>query len=102
MLDGKSSSSSFSATFVLNIVPSSSGRGGHELTFMVSPSKQFPRAEAGQYMGIFNTENDGSPFNHVFAVEFAIVNGYNDGADSDGNHLEINFNSMYSNMSRLV
>ncbi|GMI71435.1 lectin receptor kinase a4.1, L-type lectin receptor kinase VI.3 [Hibiscus trionum] len=95
-----SSSFSFSTTFVLAIVPSSSGRGGHGLAFTLSPSKQFPGAQAGHYMGIFNPENDGSPSNHIFAVEFDTVNGHNDGADSDGNHVGINNNSMNSIVSR--
>ncbi|KAE8723940.1 Lectin-domain containing receptor kinase VI.3 [Hibiscus syriacus] len=100
--DKSSSPSSFSSTFVLAIVPSSSGRGlgGHGLAFTLSPSKQFPGAEAGHYMGIFNSENDESPSNHIFAVEFDTVNGHNDRADSDGNHVGVNLNSMYSNVSR--
>ncbi|WRX24283.1 Protein kinase domain - like 10 [Theobroma cacao] len=101
MLDNKSSpgspkASSFSTTFVFAIVPPSSGRGGHGLAFTLSPSKQFPGAEAGHYMGIFNKENDGLSSNHVFAVEFDTVNGFNDDSDSDGNHVGININSMYS------
>ncbi|KAL4284723.1 hypothetical protein GQ457_16G023810 [Hibiscus cannabinus] len=96
----KSSSFSFSTTFVLAIVPSSSGRGGYGLAFTLSPSKQFPGAFAEHYMGIFNPENDGSPSNHIFAVEFDTVNGHNEGADSDGNHVGININSMDSTMSR--
>ncbi|KAK8972702.1 hypothetical protein V6N11_012896 [Hibiscus sabdariffa] len=96
----KSSSFSFSTTFVLAIVPSSSGRGGYGLAFTLSPSKQFPGAVAEHYMGIFNPENDGSPSNHIFAVEFDTVNGHNEGADSDGNHVGININSMDSTMSR--
>ncbi|KAK6290698.1 hypothetical protein POUND7_002239 [Theobroma cacao] len=101
MLDNKSSpgspkASSFSTTFVFAIVPPSSGRGGHGLAFTLSPSKQFPGAEAGHYMGIFNKENDGLSSNHVFAVEFDTVNGFNDDSDSEGNHVGININSMYS------
>ncbi|KAK6231165.1 hypothetical protein SCA6_001238 [Theobroma cacao] len=101
MLDNKSlpgspKASSFSTTFVFAIVPPTSGRGGHGLAFTLSPSKQFPGAEAGHYMGIFNKENDGLSSNHVFAVEFDTVNGFNDDSDSDGNHVGININSMYS------
>ncbi|KAK8518171.1 hypothetical protein V6N13_027652 [Hibiscus sabdariffa] len=96
----KSSSFSFSTTFVLAIVPSSSGRGGYGLAFTLSPSKQFHGAVAEHYMGIFNPENDGSPSNHIFAVEFDTVNGHNEGADSDGNHVGININSMDSTVSR--
>ncbi|KAE8697692.1 L-type lectin-domain containing receptor kinase VI.2 [Hibiscus syriacus] len=93
---------SFSTTFVLAIVPSSSGRGlgGHGLAFTLSPSKQFTGAEAEHYMGIFNKENDGLPSNHIFAVEFDTVNGHNDKGDSDGNHVGININSMNSTVSR--
>ncbi|GMI96424.1 lectin receptor kinase a4.1, L-type lectin receptor kinase VI.3 [Hibiscus trionum] len=100
LMDNSSSSSSFSTTFVLVIVPSSSGRGGHGLAFTLSPSKQFPGAAAKHYMGIFSPENDGSPSNYIFAVEFDTVNGYNNAVDSDGNHVGININGMYSNVSR--
>ncbi|XP_022766241.1 probable L-type lectin-domain containing receptor kinase VI.1 [Durio zibethinus] len=100
MLDKKSSpspnASSFSTTFVFAIVPPSSGRGGHGLAFTLSPSKQFPGAAAGHYMGIFNSNTDALPSNHIFAVEFDTVNGFNDDSDSEGNHVGVNINSMYS------
>ncbi|XWS55492.1 hypothetical protein CRYUN_Cryun09bG0004900 [Craigia yunnanensis] len=88
--------SSFSTIFVFAIVPPSSGRGGHGLAFTLSPSKQFPGAAAEHYMGIFNPTTDGLDSNHIFAVEFDTVNGFNDSSDSEGNHVGINLNSMYS------
>ncbi|MBA0651153.1 hypothetical protein Goklo_018516 [Gossypium klotzschianum] len=103
MLDDNSSpspkASSFSTTFVLAIVTPSSGRGGHGLAFTLSPSKQFPGALPEHYMGIFNSETDGSSSNHIVAVEFDTVNGYNDGLDSKGNHVGININTMYSTVT---
>ncbi|XVF76874.1 hypothetical protein PTKIN_Ptkin13bG0301900 [Pterospermum kingtungense] len=91
--------SSFSTAFVLAIVPPSSGRGGHGLAFTLSPSKQFPGAASEHYMGIFNKTTDGLPSNHIFAVEFDTVNGFNDNSDSEGNHVGVNLNSMYSNVT---
>ena len=103
MLDKKSSpspnASSFSTTFVFAIVPPNSGRGGHGLAFTLSPSKQFPGAAVEHYMGIFNSATDGLPSNHIFAVEFDTVNGFNDDSDSEGNHVGVNLNSMHSNVS---
>ncbi|XWS67279.1 hypothetical protein CRYUN_Cryun05aG0273900 [Craigia yunnanensis] len=103
MLDKKSSpspnASSFSTTFVFAIVPPNSGRGGHGLAFTLSPSKQFPGAAAEHYMGIFNSTTNGLRSNHIVAVEFDTVNGFNDDSDSDGNHVGINLNNMYSNVS---
>ncbi|XVE76607.1 hypothetical protein DITRI_Ditri12bG0186600 [Diplodiscus trichospermus] len=100
MLDKKPSpspnASSFSTTFVFAILPPSSGQGGHGFAFTLSPSKQFPGAAAEHYMGIFNSTTDGLPSNHIFAVEFDTVNGYNDDSDSEGNHVGVNLNSMHS------
>ncbi|KAF8369596.1 hypothetical protein HHK36_032378 [Tetracentron sinense] len=87
---------SFSTSFVFAIVPSNPGGGGHGFAFTVSPSKQFPGAEPGHFLGIFNSSNDGNSSNHVFAVEFDTVNGFGEYADSNGNHIGINVNSMSS------
>ncbi|KAJ6755677.1 hypothetical protein OIU79_028150 [Salix purpurea] len=87
--------SSFSTTFVFQIV-SPKGKGGFGLAFTLAPSNQLPRAAAGHYLGLFNSSNDGNSSNHIFAVEFDTVNGFNDSADSEGNHVGININSMFS------
>ncbi|KAB1224472.1 Lectin-domain containing receptor kinase VI.3 [Morella rubra] len=88
--------SSFSTSFVFAIVPPSSGEGGYGLAFTLSPSKQFPGAQAGHFLGILNSSNDGNSSNHIFAVEFDTVKGYKEVSDSEGNHVGININSMSS------
>ncbi|KAJ6968983.1 hypothetical protein NC653_036834 [Populus alba x Populus x berolinensis] len=103
MLDTSSKSSpnasSFSTTFVFQIV-SPKGKGGHGLAFALAPSNQLPGAAAGHYLGLFNPSNDGNDTNHIFAVEFDTVNGFNENSDSEGNHVGVNINSMRSNSSR--
>ncbi|KAJ6425209.1 hypothetical protein OIU84_025898 [Salix udensis] len=90
--------SSFCTTFVFQIV-SPKGKGGYGLAFTLAPSSQLPGAESGHYLGLFNSSNDGDYSNHIFAVEFDTVNGFNENADSEGNHVGININSMYSKSS---
>ncbi|XP_061954997.1 lectin-domain containing receptor kinase VI.3-like [Populus nigra] len=103
MLDTSSNSSpnasSFSTTFVFQIV-SPKGKGGFGLAFALAPSNQLPGAAAGHHLGLFNTSNDGNSSNHIFAVEFDTVNGFNENSDSEGNHVGVNINSMRSNSSR--
>ncbi|KAA8517736.1 hypothetical protein F0562_015205 [Nyssa sinensis] len=91
--------SSFSTHFVFSIVPSSVNRGGHGLAFTLSPSTQFIGAEAGHFLGILNKSSDGNSSNHIFAVEFDTVNGFKEKSDSYGNHIGININSLFSNVS---
>ncbi|XP_058214650.1 probable L-type lectin-domain containing receptor kinase VI.1 [Rhododendron vialii] len=88
--------SSFSTHFVFQIVPSGSSRGGHGLAFTISPAMEFPGAEAGHYLGILSEATDNNSSNHLFAVEFDTVNGFNDTFDRDGNHIGVNINTMSS------
>ncbi|PON94327.1 Serine/threonine protein kinase [Trema orientale] len=87
---------SFSTHFVFAIVTSSSGPGGYGLAFTISPKTQFPEAEPEHYLGLFSSKNDGNLTNHIFAVEFDTVNGYNENSDTNGNHVGININGMSS------
>ena len=87
---------SFSTNFVFSIVSPSSGSGGFGLAFTIAPSTQFPGAEAGHYLGLVNSANDGNDSNHIFAVEFDTVNGYKDDSDTEGNHVGVNINGMDS------
>ncbi|KAL9686173.1 hypothetical protein QQ045_023628 [Rhodiola kirilowii] len=91
-----SRASSFSTYFVFAIVPAASSSGGFGMAFTISPLPEFRGAASGHFMGIFNQANDNNISNHVFAVEFDTVNGFNDTSDTDGNHVGINVNSVYS------
>ncbi|GAV73593.1 Pkinase domain-containing protein/Lectin_legB domain-containing protein [Cephalotus follicularis] len=92
--------SSFSTYFVFAIVPPSSGQGGYGLAFTLSPSKELLGGGTDHYLGIFNSSNDGNSSNHIFAVEFDTVSGFQENADTEGNHVGININSMYSEASQ--
>ncbi|KAJ6407714.1 hypothetical protein OIU84_011082 [Salix udensis] len=100
MIDSSSSSSpnasSFSTTFVFQIISPSQGEGGFGLAFTLSPSDRLPGADAGHYLGLFNSTNDGDSSNNIFAVEFDTVNGFKKSKDSDGNYVGININSVDS------
>ncbi|KAJ6750383.1 hypothetical protein OIU85_000962 [Salix viminalis] len=91
--------SSFSTTFVFQIV-SPNGKGGFGLAFTLAPSNQLTGTDAGHYLGLFNNANDNKTSNHIFAVEFDTVNGFNENADSEGNHVGININSVFSKLVR--
>ena len=97
MLDTSSNSSpnasSFSTTFVFQIV-SPKGKGGHGLAFALAPSNQFPGAAAEHYLGLFNPSNNGDSSNHIFAVKFDTVNGFNENSDTEGNHVGVNINNL--------
>ncbi|CAL2268504.1 unnamed protein product [Prunus armeniaca] len=100
MFDKNSSSypnaSSFSTHFVFAIVSSSPDKGGFGLAFTLAPSPRFPGAEPGHFLGIVNSTNDENSSNHIFAVEFDTVNGFKENSNTEGNHVGININSVYS------
>ncbi|TKY63545.1 Lectin-domain containing receptor kinase VI.3 [Spatholobus suberectus] len=91
--------SSFSTCFVFSIVSPSSGPGGFGLAFTIAPSTQFPQAEGGHFLGLFNSSNDMNTSNHILVVEFDTVNGYKGDTDTEGNHVGVNLNGMFSNTS---
>ncbi|ESQ40058.1 hypothetical protein EUTSA_v10012840mg [Eutrema salsugineum] len=93
---------SFSTSFVFVIIPTSSSNGGFGFTFTLSPTPDRPGAGSAQYLGLLNKENDGNSSNHVFAVELDTVQGFKDGADSTGNHIGLNFNSLTSDVQEPV
>ncbi|EOA35038.1 hypothetical protein CARUB_v10020144mg, partial [Capsella rubella] len=93
---------SFSTSFVFSIFHSSLSNGGFGFTFTLSPTPHRLGAEPEQYLGLFNRENDGNPNNHVFAVEFDTVQGFNDSANSPANHIDLNFNSIKSEFQEPV
>ncbi|KAI9112235.1 hypothetical protein K1719_016758 [Acacia pycnantha] len=68
------------------------------MAFVISPTKSFPDALIGQYLGLFNMSNNGDPKNHVFAVEFDTLQNFEFG-DINGNHVGIDINSLNSTKS---
>ncbi|KAG7596166.1 Legume lectin domain [Arabidopsis suecica] len=85
-----SNSFSFSTSFVFSIDAS-----GHGLTFLISPSMDFTQAMPSQYLGLFNTTNNGNSTNRILAVEFDTVKS-NEFLDIDDNHVGIDVNGLVS------
>ncbi|XXG54506.1 hypothetical protein AAC387_Pa03g2369 [Persea americana] len=86
---------SFSTTFVMAIVPESSGINGHGMAFVISSSKEITTSIASQYMGLFNFSNNGNSLNRIVAIEFDTVKNL-EFHDIDDNHVGIDVNSLVS------
>ncbi|GJN32851.1 hypothetical protein PR202_gb21388 [Eleusine coracana subsp. coracana] len=85
---------SFSASFVFAIVPTREGLSDHGIAFVVSPTMNFSKANAGQYLGLFNATN-GTASDRILAVELdTIMNP--EFQDINSNHVGIDINSLIS------
>ena len=79
---------SFSTNFVFAIFPLIPDLGGHGLAFTITPSWDFTHAVASQYLGLFNSSNNGLPSNHILAIELdTLLNP--ELQDMDKNHVGI-------------
>nr|POE98057.1 putative l-type lectin-domain containing receptor kinase i.11 [Quercus suber] len=93
---GSTLSLSFSTNFVFAIAPQvPSNGGGHGMTFTISPSWNFIQAGGNQYLGLFNSSNDGLPVNHILAIELDTILNPEFG-DIDRIHVGIDVNSLNS------
>ncbi|KAL1201995.1 putative inactive L-type lectin-domain containing receptor kinase III.1 [Cardamine amara subsp. amara] len=88
--NNSSNSLSFSTSFVFSIAAP-----GHGLTFLISPSMDFTQAMPSQFLGLFNTSNNGNSTNRILAVEFDTVKS-NEFLDIDDNHVGIDVNGLVS------
>ncbi|CAH2065350.1 unnamed protein product [Thlaspi arvense] len=86
---------SFSTHFVCALVPKPGFKGGHGITFVISPSVDFTRAQPTVYLGIFNASTNGSASSHLFAVELDTVKN-SDFRETNNNHVGIDVNSPIS------
>ncbi|KAL6640985.1 hypothetical protein ACP70R_019166 [Stipagrostis hirtigluma subsp. patula] len=83
---------SFSTAFVFAIVSDYVTVSGNGLAFFVAPTKNLTAASPSQFLGLFNSGNNGNASNHVFAVEldtilnpeFRDINSNHVGVDVDG------------------
>ncbi|KAJ4891244.1 putative inactive L-type lectin-domain containing receptor kinase III.1 [Raphanus sativus] len=89
-----SNSISFSTSFVFAITPGP-GAPGHGLAFVISPSMDFSGALPSNYLGLFNTSNNGNSLNRILAVEFDTVQAV-ELNDIDDNHVGIDLNGVVS------
>ncbi|EOA26013.1 hypothetical protein CARUB_v10019417mg [Capsella rubella] len=85
----------FSTHFVCALVPKPGFTSGHGITFVISPSADFTRAESTRYMGIFNASTNGSPSFHLFAVELDTVRN-KEFRETNNNHIGIDVNNPIS------
>ncbi|OAO97419.1 LPK1 [Arabidopsis thaliana] len=87
--------SSFSTTFVIGIYSGIPTISGHGMAFFIAPNPVLSSTMASQYLGLFNSTNNGNDTNHILAVEFdTIMNPeFN---DTNDNHVGININSLTS------
>ncbi|XP_058099355.1 L-type lectin-domain containing receptor kinase SIT2-like [Magnolia sinica] len=86
---------SFSTNFVFAIVPKYRNVSSFGAAFVISPSKEFPVGQVGQYMGIFNPTNNGNLSNHIAAIELDTVLNPEFG-DINGNHVGVDINGLDS------
>ncbi|KAA8535554.1 hypothetical protein F0562_030560 [Nyssa sinensis] len=77
---------SFSTTFIFAMEPDYPKLGGHGIAFVISPSKDLKGAMPSQYLGLFNSTNDGYSSNHVVAVELDAIPDF-EFNDINGNHV---------------
>ncbi|XP_059444239.1 L-type lectin-domain containing receptor kinase IV.2-like [Corylus avellana] len=89
------SSLSFSTNFVFAMVPEVNNLGGHGIAFIISPSRDFSRAQANRFLGLFNISTNGLSTNHILAIELDTVQDP-EFQDIAMNHVGINVNSMKS------
>nr|CAB3470378.1 unnamed protein product [Digitaria exilis] len=86
---------SFSVSFVFGILSSFGDIRGHGFAFFISPSEDFTEAFPIQFLGLFNSLNNGSSYNHIIAIEFDTIQNI-EFADIDNNHVGIDINSLNS------
>ncbi|XP_017982599.1 PREDICTED: L-type lectin-domain containing receptor kinase I.8 [Theobroma cacao] len=86
---------SFSTNFVIAMVPEWKDTSGHGIVFVISPSMDFSHAVESQYLGLFNTTNNGNSSNHIFAVEFDTILSP-EFEDRNDNHVGIDVNGLKS------
>ncbi|EEF47989.1 serine-threonine protein kinase, plant-type, putative [Ricinus communis] len=96
--DQNSILASFNTSFLINIYREPEWDAGHGLAFIIAPNYSTPDASFGQWLGLTNSSTDGSPDNHILAIEFDTQK--QDGIDEiDGDHVGFNTNSVRSKQS---
>ncbi|CAN1142610.1 L-type lectin-domain containing receptor kinase IV.1 [Linum perenne] len=93
--------SSFSTCYVFAIMPQYHDIRGQGLAFVISPTRGIHGSFPSQYIGLFNTSNNGNFANHVFAVELDTIQN-SEFDDMNDNHVGIDINGLNSNDGKYV
>ncbi|GKU88818.1 hypothetical protein SLEP1_g3036 [Rubroshorea leprosula] len=86
------------ASFAFTIILEYPKLGSHDLAFTIASSKDLRGALPRQYLGLLNASNIGNFSDHLFAVEFDMIQDF-EFQDINDNHIGININNMISNAS---
>ncbi|KAF0898784.1 hypothetical protein E2562_011863 [Oryza meyeriana var. granulata] len=93
--NGTAAARSFSTAFVFAIAADYVTVSGNGLAFFVAPSKNLSTASPSQFLGLFNSENNGNASNRIFAVELdTILNP--EFRDINSNHVGVDVNGLVS------
>ncbi|XP_010918284.1 L-type lectin-domain containing receptor kinase SIT2-like [Elaeis guineensis] len=86
---------SFSTCFVFAILTEYPGVSGDGLALVLSPTRELAGALPKQFLGLFNSTNDGNSANHVLAIELDTILNVDFG-DINNNHVGIDVNGLRS------
>ncbi|XP_038888646.1 probable L-type lectin-domain containing receptor kinase VII.2 [Benincasa hispida] len=92
------SSFSFATSFIFSVAPQPNLLPGHGFAFLFTPFAGINGTSSAQHLGLFNFTNNGSPNNHVFAVEFDSFQNV-EFNDTNDNHVGVDLNSLESTVS---
>ncbi|ERN20497.1 L-type lectin-domain containing receptor kinase VII.1 isoform X1 [Amborella trichopoda] len=87
--------SPFSTSFIFSIAPYKDLLPGHGFALFFAPTTALLPTSPAQHLGLFNRTSNGSPQNHIFAVEFDTFENA-EFADIDDNHVGVDVNSLSS------
>ncbi|XP_020590183.1 L-type lectin-domain containing receptor kinase IV.2-like [Phalaenopsis equestris] len=86
---------SFSTCFAFAIVSEYSDVGGHGLALVISPTRGRTGAFPVQFLGLFNSSNNGNSSNHAVAVELDTLSNV-EFEDINNNHVGVDINGLRS------
>jgi serine/threonine protein kinase len=86
---------SFSVSLVFGVQSEFVDSSVDGITFFIAARKNFSGSFSGGFLGLFNDSTNGSPDNHIFAVE---IDTFKNGEfmDMDSNHIGVDINSVFS------
>ncbi|KAA8517252.1 hypothetical protein F0562_017496 [Nyssa sinensis] len=91
---------SFSTTFIFAMKPENQGQrlGGDGIALFISPSKDLSGAQPAEYLGLFNSTNNGNSLNHLVAIELDTIQDF-EFNDINDNHVGVDIYGLESIIS---